>query len=241
MKAIVKTGVGPGNVEYMEVPDPRPKAGEVLIKMRAAGLCGADLLLYDWIYRGKRPVVPPLILGHEGVGEIVEVGTDVEGFAVGDRVAMQSILGCGKCPSCQKGHTHLCGDWAHLGMTYDGLFADYVVVSAKACHKLPEQVSDEEGAFLEFVSIAAHTDEKAPFRIGETVAIIGPGPFGLLHLLVAKSAGASRLIVTGLEKDAERLALAQHMGATHTVNAEDQGAAWVCPFCRDSAHLYRPQ
>lgn len=220
MKAIVKTDVGPGHVEYAQVPDPRPKAGEVLVKMRAAGLCGADILLYDWTYRGKRPVVPPLILGHEGVGEIVELGSGVEGFAAGDRVAMQSILGCGKCPSCQRGLTHLCGAWAHLGMTYDGLFADYLVVPAEACHRLPDAVSDEEGAFLEFISTVAHTDEKAPFRLGETVVVVGPGPFGLLHLQGAKSAGASRLIVTGLDRDSERLAIARRMGATDTVNAE---------------------
>jgi L-iditol 2-dehydrogenase len=222
MKAIVKSGVGPGHVEYAEVPVPQPKAGQVLIKMRAAGLCGADILLYDWTYRGKRPVVPPLILGHEGTGEIVELGPDVDGFCVGDRVAMQSILGCGKCPSCQRGHTHLCSAWTHLGMTYDGVFADHVIVPAEACHKLPDRVSNEEGAFLEFISIAAHTDEKAPFRAGETVVVVGPGPFGLLHLQAAKSAGAARLIVTGLDKDAERLAIARRMGATHTVNAEGQ-------------------
>lgn len=220
MRAIVKTDVGPGHVKYMQVPDPKPKAGEVLVKMRAAGLCGADILLYDWTYRGKRPVVPPLILGHEGVGEILEVGAGVECVVVGDRVAMQSILGCGKCPSCQRGHTHLCGAWAHLGMTYDGLFAEYLVVPAEACHKLPDSVSDEEGAFLEFISCVAHTDEKAPFRLGETVVIVGPGPFGLLNLQGAKSAGASRLIVTGLDRDSERLEIARRMGATHTVNAE---------------------
>jgi L-iditol 2-dehydrogenase len=219
MRAIIKTGTGPGHVEYAETPVPQPKDGDVLVKMRSAGLCGADILLYDWTYRGKRPVVPPLILGHEGVGDIVELGSGVEGFAVGDRVAMQSILGCGKCPSCQRGHTHLCGAWAHLGMTFDGLFADYVVVPAEACHKLPDGVSDQEGAFLEFIATVAHTDEKAPFRLGETVVVVGPGPFGLLHLQGAKSVGASRLIVTGLAQDTERLAIARSMGATHTVNA----------------------
>jgi L-iditol 2-dehydrogenase len=222
MKAIVKMAPGPGHVEYREVPAPSPKAGEVLVKMKAAGLCGADILLYDWTYRGKSPVPTPLILGHEGAGEIAEIGAGVEGFSLGDRVAMQSILGCGKCPSCQMGHTHLCSNWSHLGMTYDGLFADYVVVPAEACHKLPDAVTYEEGAFLEFISVVAHTGEKVPFRLGESVVIVGPGPFGLLHLQAARSAGASMLIVTGLEPDADRLEAARRMGATHTINADRQ-------------------
>ncbi len=224
MKAIVKRSPGPGNVEYMEVPEPQPKAGEVKVAMRAAGLCGADILLYDWTYKGKRPVETPIILGHEGAGEIVEVGPGVVDFKPGDRVAMQSILGCGRCRACETGQTYLCGNWSHLGMTFDGIFADYAVVPAEACHKLPDAVAYEEGAFLEFLATLAHTNEKVPFRLGESVVIVGPGPFGLLHLQGAKSAGASLLVVTGLERDTERLALARAMGATHTVNVEREDA-----------------
>ena len=224
MKAIVKTRPEPGYVELKEVPVPKIRPDEILVKIRATGICGTDLLLYDWTYRGRRPVMAPITLGHEGAGEVVEVGDQVKDLKVGDRVGLEALLGCGHCYYCGQGYYHLCPDWAHLGISFDGTFAEYVAYPARGAHKLPDEVSYEEAAFLEPISIVAHAMEKVSVSIGDTVAVVGPGPLGLYALQAARAAGAGKVIVLGAKGDESRLEVAGSLGADAVIGFDSGDA-----------------
>lgn len=217
MKAGVKTAEGPGNFEIREMDQPRPGDNDVLVEIKASGVCGADVMLYDWTYRGRFPVVPPIVLGHEGAGIIVEKGKNVTGLEIGDRVTNESIIGCGSCWYCREEMPNMCPQWAHLGITFDGTFCKYARIPAQAIHRLPDNVSFEAGALIEPLSIATHTMDRIKFYLGETVAIIGPGVIGLLLTMAFKSYGASKIIVLGLERDKLRLEKAKELGADVTI------------------------
>lgn len=220
MKAAVKTRPEPGFLEVIDYPIPHPKPGEVLVRVRASGMCGTDVLLYDWTYEGRKPVVPPVIIGHEASGEIVEVGSGVDHLQIGARVSMEAIIGCGQCYYCRSGYKNLCPNWAHLGISFDGTFAEYVACPAEGVHVLPDSVSWEEGALLEPISIVVHALERTPVAPGDKVVVIGPGPMGLLVLQAAKAAGAS-VVVCGTKGDEPRLSLARTLGADYTCSIDE--------------------
>jgi 2-desacetyl-2-hydroxyethyl bacteriochlorophyllide A dehydrogenase len=217
MKAGVKLGEGAGNFAVKEIEKPSPGEGEVLVQMKVSGVCGADVLLYEWIYRGRFPVKPPIVLGHEGAGVIVELGKNVKGLNVGDRVTVESIMGCGSCYYCYQGMHCLCPQWIHLGITVHGTFAEYLRIPATAVHRLPDSVSFEEGALVEPLSITVHTFDRIRVSLADSVVIVGPGTLGLLHVQAARSYGASKVIVLGLEKDKLRLEKARALGADATI------------------------
>jgi len=217
MRAGVKLREGAGNFEVKEIANPPPGDEDVVVQIKAAGVCGADVLLYEWRYRGRYPVRPPVVLGHECSGVIAELGRNVRGLEIGDRVTVESILGCGGCYYCQQGMPNLCPHWDHVGITFDGTFAEYFRVPTRAVHRLPDNVSFEEGALVEPLSIAVHTFERIRFFLGDSVVIIGPGVSGLLLTQAARSCGASRVMVLGLEKDKLRLEKAKELGADTTI------------------------
>lgn len=224
MKAVVKTKDAPGFVEVKEVEIPKIKPDEVLIKVHATGMCGTDILLADWKYTGRNPVKPPIILGHEGAGEIVEVGSNVKNLKVGDRVGMEAILGCGHCYQCRRGRANLCPNWDHLGIDFNGTFAEYIAFPAHGTHIIPENITYEEAAFLEPISIIVHAMESNPITPGDTVAIVGPGPLGLFSIQAAKAAGAGKIIVVGTPSDKKRLEIAKQYGADVVLDNGDTDA-----------------
>lgn len=225
MKAVVKTRPEPGFVEIKEVPIPKIKPDEVLVKIHATGVCGTDILLADWKYVGRSPVNPPIILGHEGAGEIVEVGANVKHVKIGDRVGMEALLGCGHCHYCRQGNINLCPDWDHLGIDFDGTYAEYIAFPAIGVHVLPDNISYEEAAFLEPISIVVHALESNPITAGDTVAVVGSGPLGLFSIQAAKAAGAGKIIVVGTSVDEKRLQIAKGLGADIVLNNGDSHAA----------------
>jgi threonine dehydrogenase-like Zn-dependent dehydrogenase len=222
MKAGVKVAEGPGNFEVKQVPVPSLGDGDVLIQIKTTGVCGTDVLIYDWAYRGRSPVRPPLVLGHEGAGVVAELGKNVKGLKVGDKVGTEAIVGCGSCYYCRQGRFNHCPQWDHIGVTFNGTFAEYLKVPASIIHRLPENVSLEEGSLLEPLSIAVNAIDHIKISLGDNVAIVGPGTLGLLLVQAVRCSGASKLVVLGLAEDKFRLEKTKELGADLTLFV-DQG------------------
>jgi threonine dehydrogenase-like Zn-dependent dehydrogenase len=214
MRALIKTAPGAGHLEILDTAPPVPGAGEALVRIGRSGLCGTDLLLYDGVYRGRRrPVPSPLIVGHEGSGEVVELGPGTSWPAPGTRVGIEAVTGCGHCYHCTRGNYNLCQDWHHIGLTRAGLFAEFVVVPTASLLPLPDDVTLESAAFLEPLATAVHTLERVKPMPGTSAAIVGPGPLGFLHLQVLRAAGVGPIVMYGQAGDESRLELAASLGA----------------------------
>ena len=223
MIGLFKTASGPGNLEIRQVPEPKPGPGEVIIKVEAAGICGSDLHIYHWDI--NFPMRPPMIIGHEFSGSISEIGIEVAGWQVGDRVtSMTTAINCGRCRYCLTGFDNLCPERKTLGYWVDGAFAEYVRVGAHRVHRLPENVEFIEGALTEPLACCVHAvQELTGIHAGDLVVISGPGTIGLLALQIAKAEGG-RVVVTGTAKDQARLAIAKSLGADETVNINSENA-----------------
>lgn len=217
MKAIMKVAPGVGHVELRDVPEPTPKAGQVKIAVRAAGLCGTDLHILKDEFRSW----PPVVLGHEVAGEVVEVGEGVEGWQPGARVTTETYFSfCGTCKYCRAGHTNLCLNRRSIGSAVNGGFTNYVVVPARNLHALPDHVPFDAGALTEPLACVVHAVTTTPtVSPGDVAVIAGPGAIGLLTLQVVKAAGAT-VVMLGTDRDQHRLALARDLGADHTVNVQ---------------------
>jgi threonine dehydrogenase-like Zn-dependent dehydrogenase len=222
MKAIMKATQEAGSLDVKELPTPKPGRGEVLVKMKAAGICYSDVMILTNKYKGRVPVPIPMIMGHEGAGVIAEVGEGVKHVKAGDKVGLNPLWGCGQCQNCLNGYPNMCMEWRHLGITCDGTFAEYRVLPAFVAYKLPESISLIDAAFLEPISLTVRTLEHVKPMVGDTVVIIGPGSIGMFHLQAFKSAGASIVIVIGLDQDAKRFAIAKKLGADHIVNGSKE-------------------
>ncbi len=222
MKAIMKVAPGVGNVEVREIPEPQPGPGQVKMRIGAAGLCGTDLHIFKDEFRSW----PPVVLGHEVAGEIVELGEGVQGLAPGMRVTSETYFSyCGKCRSCRAGHTNLCLERRSIGSAVNGGFTAYLVVPARNIHELPATVDFRAGALTEPLACVVHATLTTPtIAPGDVAVIAGPGAIGLLTLQVVKAAGATA-IVLGTDADEHRLALATHLGADAVVNVQRADAA----------------
>lgn len=219
MRAIVKTQPGEGHLELLEWQEPSPEPEQVKIKVAACGICGTDI----HIVRGNWTCYPPVVLGHEWTGTIVETGSRVSGFAPGDRVvASNPSKTCGMCYYCMAGNPFMCPKRVSAGYMIDGAFADYLCIDARRCHKLPDHVSFEDAALGEPISVAVHAAiERINVHSGDLVVVSGPGCIGLLTTQVAKLEGA-RVILAGLARDKARLACGRAIGADAVVNVEEQ-------------------
>lgn len=196
---------------------PRILSNEVQVKVGAAGICGTDL----HFYRGEWEVKTPLVPGHEFSGTISEVGKDVRGFEVGDRVVAEPNMVCGKCYFClMSDRNFFCERLRAVGVDVDGAFAEYVKVKAQNVYRFPESLSFEEAALIEPLACCIRGLDRINIEAGDTAAIVGAGPIGLLLLQLVKMAGASMVIQTDL--DEERLNLARELGADFTVNVQDE-------------------
>ncbi len=207
------------NVEYTQVDTPAYAPDEVLIRVRAVGICGSDVHGLDGS-TGRR--IPPLVMGHEAAGVIEALGDAVEGYEVGERVTFDSTLYCGRCRYCRQGKINFCENRRVLGVACDeysqpGAFAEYVSVPAHVLYRLPEGMSFHEGAMVEPLSIAVHAAAITPIAIGDSALVIGAGVIGLLTLQVLQRAGCSRVYVADIDDD--RLAMATTLGATETFNS----------------------
>ena len=219
MIGLFKIATGMGNMELREVPKPEPETHEVLVRVKAAGICGSDLHIHDW--DTQLPMNPPMICGHEFSGVIEELGHHVTGWEVGDRVTAEpSFSVCGRCRYCRSGFYNLCPERKILGFWANGAFAEYTKVPAIRLHKLPKNVSFEEGAMLEPFACCVHgVLELTGIEPGEIAVVSGPGTIGLLAMQLLKVSGAL-VVVIGTGADAMRLNIAKQLGADHTINCE---------------------
>jgi 2-desacetyl-2-hydroxyethyl bacteriochlorophyllide A dehydrogenase len=211
MRAIVLDH--PGTFRVADVPDPTPQAGQVVVKVEYCGICGTDLHILD----GEFPPTPyPITPGHEFAGTVVARGPDIKpDLPVGARVAVDPSLYCGYCRRCRAGRDNLCENWAAIGDTVNGAFAEYVAVPAVNAYRLPDNVDTQYGAMAEPLACAVHGLRRLGPVLGDPVALIGAGTMGLLLLQLLLHAGAGP--VTVVDRVGERLDIARKLGAAHTV------------------------
>ena len=222
MKAIIKATSEAGSLQVADMPAPEPAPGQILVQIKASGICYSDVSVLNNTYKGRRPVPIPLIMGHEGAGVVAELGSGVSGHRIGDRVALDPLSGCGECLQCKNGFKNMCTNWEHLGLTCHGTFAEYLALPANLVHKMPDNMDFADAAFLEPLSLVVRSLEKAKLMVGETVAILGPGSLGMFHLQAFKAAGASKIFMIGLEQDRGRFEIARDLGADHIINLNEQ-------------------
>jgi threonine dehydrogenase-like Zn-dependent dehydrogenase len=210
VRALVKDEPGFG-LKLKNVPEPVVGPGEVLLRPYSCGICGSDLSKYQW-REHQQNLRLPIVIGHEFAGVVEAVGEGVTDVRLGDRVAVEPFTPCQECYLCRTGSGNLCQKATNLGTHRDGAMAELVTVPARSLLPIGPGVSGDMGAMLEPLAVAVHTMNRSGIRPGESVCIIGPGPIGLLHLLVFK-ATASRVTVVGTESDAHRLEIARRLGA----------------------------
>jgi L-iditol 2-dehydrogenase len=209
MRALRKLAAGDEHLELVEVAEPRPAPGWVVLEVTYAGICGTDL----HIAHNQFPSWPPVTLGHEFTGRVAELGAGVEGWAPGDRVVCEPhSLACGVCHLCRRGLAQLCERKRSPGWGIDGGMAARVAVPAHLLHRVPDQVGDLAAALCEPTAIVVTAVERMPVEPGSTVLCFGPGPVGLLAAMVARACGAGRTVVVGRASSGPRLELAAKLG-----------------------------
>ncbi len=226
MKALVF--VGPGEMPLRDHPDPSPAAGEVVVAVRAAGICGSDVHGYLGATGRRRPGI---VMGHEAAGDVVDVGRGVTSVKAGDRVVLRSILSCGRCERCLRGQPNLCLDRRGLGMHFDGAYAERIAVPEALVVPMPDTLSYEEGALVEPLAVAMHAVNITPFALLEFVVVVGAGAIGLLTLLAARLRGAGSIVVT--DQSAHRLAVARSLGADLSVDVTAQDPVEIVQAATD--------
>jgi L-iditol 2-dehydrogenase len=206
------------HLEFLDVPQPAPAAGELLIQVAACGICGSDVHGYDGS-SGRR--IPPIVMGHEAAGVVAAAGEGVMAFRPGDRVTFDSTVYCGECPYCFRGEINLCDRREVIGVSCGeyrraGAFAEYVTVPERIVYRLPDSMSFAEAAMLEPVAVALHAVKVSGIRGGETALVIGAGMIGLLTFQAARAAGCRRVMIADVDRT--RLRLAESLGAADTLN-----------------------
>jgi len=208
-----------GELSYEDAPEPEFGQDEVLIAVKACGICGSDVHGMDGS-TGRRK--PPIIMGHEASGVIADVGADVQGWSTGDRVTFDSTVYCGVCHFCQRGQINLCDDRKVLGVSCDdyrrhGAFAEFVAVPQRILYRIPEGVSFEQASLVEPLSVAVHGVHRARVTISDTALVVGTGIIGLLIVQVLRVSGCQRIVAVDL--DEHKLNLAKQLGADITLRA----------------------
>jgi len=222
MKAVYLEAVG--KLSLREVPIPKPGPMEVLVAVKSVGICGSDLHYYEHGRIGDFVVRKPIILGHECAGEVAALGPGVKSLRVGDRVALEPGVPCRRCRQCLCGRYNLCADVVFMATPpYDGAFCEYVVSPEDFAYKLPAHVSTEAGATVEPLSVGLHAVNLVKLKPGESVAVLGAGPIGLLAVAAAAACGAGEIASVDLLPS--RLEAAKRCGASHTVNARNEDAS----------------
>jgi threonine 3-dehydrogenase len=214
MRALVKLEPGPG-LTLTKVKKPAVGHNDVMIRIRKTAICGTDIHIWKWDEWAQKTIPVPMHVGHEYVGEIVEMGQEVRGFEIGDRVSGEGHITCGHCRNCRAGRRHLCRNTQGVGVNREGCFADFLVIPAFNAFKIPDGISDDLAAIFDPYGNATHTALSFNL-VGEDVLITGAGPIGIMAAAIARHVGARHVVVTDVND--YRLGLASTMGATRTVN-----------------------
>jgi len=218
VRAAVLHAPGDVRIEERDRPSPGPRA--VLVQVTAIGVCGSDVHYYEHGRIGPAIVESPMVLGHESAGHVVELGEGATKHAVGDRVALEPGVPCGRCRECRAGRYNLCVDVVFFGTPpIDGAFSDFVTIHEDFAFALPDSLSDEEGALMEPLSVGIWACRKAGVSAGDRVLVTGAGPIGLLAMQCALAFGATEVTVSDV--NAQRLEVARRTGATHTLTPRD--------------------
>src|SRR6478672_4244840 len=217
VKALVKEKAGPGFL-LKNVPEPSIKDNEVLIRVRRAGVCGTDVHIYDWDPWAQGRVKPPIVVGHEFAGEVVEVGSLVTDVREGDRVTAEGHIVDGRCLLCRTGNSHVCPYTKIIGVDRDGCFAEYIAMPATNVWHLDDEISYDVGGIHDPMGNAFHTVLTAEIP-GAVVLVTGCGPIGIFAVGICRAAGAARIIATDINDT--RLALAKSMGANDAVHPDE--------------------
>jgi threonine 3-dehydrogenase len=214
MKALVKARREPG-IWMQDIEPPCVGHNDVLIRMKKTAICGTDIHIYNWDAWAQKTVPVPMQVGHEYCGEIVEVGSEVAGFAPGDRVSGEGHITCGHCRNCRAGRRHLCRNTIGVGVNRPGCFAEYMVLPASNVFKLPDAITDEIASVLDPLGNATHAALSFDL-VGEDVLITGAGPIGIMAVAIARHVGARHVVITDVND--YRLDLARKMGASRALN-----------------------
>ena len=214
MKALVKAHAKKG-IWMQDMPEPTVGINDVKIKIKKTAICGTDLHIYKWDEWSQNTIKTPMIIGHEYVGVISEMGDGVKHLEVGDRVTGEGHIACGHCRNCRRGKLHVCENTIGVGVDRDGAFAEYLVIPADNVIKLDERISDEMAAIMDPFGNATHTALSFPV-LGEDVLITGAGLIGSMATAICRFAGARNIVVSDISD--YRLELAKKMGATMTIN-----------------------
>lgn len=206
------------NLEIQELPLPEPLDHEVIVKVKACGICGTDQHIYHG-QPGSAEVQFPIVLGHELSGEIVQIGKNVTQFKIGNRVSIDPNMYCGTCDYCRGNRVHLCDNLQAIGVTRNGGMGEYCAVPAANCYTLPDELSYEEGAMIEPLGCVLHGFNQIKMWPGASVLIIGGGYIGLMMMQVAKMYGASPIVVS--EPDSTKHNLAIQLGASEAIKPEE--------------------
>jgi len=214
MRALVKAKAERG-IWLEEIDKPSIGPNDVLIKVRRTAICGTDIHIFKWDDWASKTVPVPMAVGHEFCGAVVECGTEVKGFSVGDRVSAEGHVTCGICRNCRAGRRHLCMNTIGIGVNRAGAFSDYISVPAFNVFKLPDAISDDMASILDPLGNATHTALSFDL-VGEDVLITGAGPIGVMAVAIARYAGARHIVITDVND--YRLELARKMGASVALN-----------------------
>ncbi len=217
MRALVKAKPERG-IWLETIKKPTIGHNDVLIKVRRTAICGTDIHIYQWDAWAQKTIPVPMAVGHEFSGEIVEIGIEVKGYEIGDRVSAEGHVTCGFCRNCRAGRRHLCRSAVGIGVNRQGAFADYIAVPAFNIFKLPDVISNEMAAILDPFGNATHTALSFDL-VGEDVLITGAGPIGIMAVAIARYAGARHIVITDVND--YRLELASKMGASVALNVTE--------------------
>ena len=214
MKALVKAKPERG-IWMEDIEKPRVGHNDVLIKVNRTAICGTDIHIFKWDDWAEATIPVPMAVGHEFSGEIVDMGIEVKGYEIGDRVSAEGHITCGYCRNCRAGRRHLCMNTVGVGVNRPGAFAEYIAVPAFNVFKLPDAITDDMASILDPLGNATHTALSFDL-VGEDVLITGAGPIGIMAVAIARYAGARHVVITDVND--YRLGLAREMGATRAIN-----------------------
>jgi threonine 3-dehydrogenase len=218
MRALIKSKREHG-IWLEDIDVPKPGHNDVLIKVHRTAICGTDIHIYQWDDWASKTVPVPLAVGHEFSGEVVECGSEVRGFEIGDRVSAEGHITCGVCRNCRAGRRHLCINTVGIGVDRQGAFAEYISVPAFNVFILPDAITDDLASILDPLGNATHTALSFDL-VGEDVLITGAGPIGIMAVAIARYAGARYIVITDIND--YRLRLAEEMGATVALNVTER-------------------
>ena len=218
MKALAKLKPEEG-IWLTDVPEPEVGHNDILIKIRKTAICGTDVHIYNWDEWSRKTIPVPMVVGHEYAGEIVDMGQEVQGYKIGDRVSGEGHITCGHCRNCRAGRRHLCRNTIGVGVNRPGCFAEYLSLPAVNAFKLPDNISDDLAAVFDPFGNAVHTALSFDL-VGEDVLITGAGPIGVMAAAVCRHVGARHVVITDVND--YRLDLARKMGVTRAVRADKE-------------------